>query len=749
MAAARLSRASLRDGLLIAAVVLIAHAPVLSGWLDADPLGPRSGLVTTVVPGPLRGSDTLDPNDGVISQALGHRAALDLLHLSPPWWDPFAATGQPLAGEAQSAALFPPTLLTALSGGQLYEHMLLELIAGLATWALLLRLEVRRSVAVGAGGAFALCGTFAWFGHAPVNPIACLPLVALGIEHASADAATGRPGGWGLLALAGALSLYAGFPEVAYIDALLGAAWAIWRVAALPRARRTALLGKLLTGALAAALLAAPALVPTLDFFTRATIPLHSTGYFGSVHLPASGLPQLLLPYVYGPLFAFSDPSWGNIGGYLTTSLLPFALIGVADCRRRGLAIALVTWLGLALARTYGVPGLGAVLGLLPGMSSVAFSRYVFAALALPVIVLAAVGLEAVLAGRVARSRLLSAGAGALALVAAAAIGARPLAARLGAAYTGSPDYWLAVGWGAVLCLAPVALATFAIGRSAPGGGRWLAGAVVALLVLDALVLFGVPELAAPRSVRVDTAPVRFLARHLGAARFVTLGPLQPNYGAYFGLAELNISDGAISSNFAGEVGRRLNPFVAPTLLVGRRGAVALLYSVPTVAEVLHQLAGYRQAAVRYVLVPRGAPPVPAGPLRLAAVTASTRIYMLGGAAPYLSAPGCRVLGASRTEVSLSCRRASTLIRRETAMPGWSAQVDGRRVAVRRDGLYQAVPVPSGRHRVRFGFAPPGLPLALAACLLGWVWVLGAAFSRRPRTRARRWTAGRRRSAGG
>ena len=52
----------------------------------------------------------IDPNVGFITQSLGHLAALDILHGHLPWWNYFEGLGQPLAGEMQSAALFPLTL---------------------------------------------------------------------------------------------------------------------------------------------------------------------------------------------------------------------------------------------------------------------------------------------------------------------------------------------------------------------------------------------------------------------------------------------------------------------------------------------------------------------------------------------------------------------------------------------------------------------------------------------------------------
>ena len=184
--------------LAIAAAVLVANLPYLLGIFDPNPLRFRSRLVTAITPGLLGGKPTIDPSYGFTSQAIGHRAALDVLHLHLPWWNPYEGTGMPLAGETQAAALFPPTLLTAFSNGQLYEHILLELIAGICTYLLLMRIGVARVAAVAGGIAFALCGKFAWFSDATVNPLPFLPMLLLGIEWAVAATRGGRPGGWRL-----------------------------------------------------------------------------------------------------------------------------------------------------------------------------------------------------------------------------------------------------------------------------------------------------------------------------------------------------------------------------------------------------------------------------------------------------------------------------------------------------------------------------------------------------------------------
>src|SRR5205823_10799913 len=90
------------------------------------------------------------------------------------------------------------------------------------------------------------------------------------------------------------------------------------------------------------------------------------------------------------------------------------------------------------------------------------------------------------------------------------------------------PYFAVSVAWAALIVLAAAAAAFI---RSAQARVRLLA----ALLALDAVALFVVPELSAPRQVSLDSSPVAYLRRHLGNSRFFTLGPLQPNYGSYFG----------------------------------------------------------------------------------------------------------------------------------------------------------------------------------------------------------------------
>src|SRR6185503_3609667 len=70
--------------------------------------------------------------------------------------------------------------------------------------------------------------------------------------------------------------------------------------------------------------------------------------------------------------------------------------------------------------------------------------------------------------------------------------------------------------------------------------GRAFPSALCAVLIADAALMAFIPTLANPRSGEVNRAAIGFLQANLGIQRFFTLGPIQPNYGAYYGIASIN-----------------------------------------------------------------------------------------------------------------------------------------------------------------------------------------------------------------
>jgi hypothetical protein len=720
--------------LAVVAAVVVAHLPFLLGFFDPNPLGVTSGLVSSAnySPGLLHGYATADPNYGFVSQALGHRASLDLLGGHLPWWNPYEGTGAPLAGETQSAALFPPTLLTRLGDGQVYEHMLLAIVAGLSTYLLLRRISVNRWASAAAAIAFALNGTFAWYYAPNVNPVAFLPLLLLGIELAYAASVAGRRGGWWVIAAAGALSVYAGFPEVAYIDGLLGLCWFAWRCGCVGRNRLIVLVRKGATGVIVGVLLSAPLLTASFGYFNQADLASHAgNGVSGTFHLPLQVLPELILPYIYGPIFSSSTPAYAWDGGYLSTSLLLFALIGLFSRGRRGLRLALLVWIVFALARIYGQPPLlGDVLGVVPGMSRVAFYRYAFASLEMAVVILAALGLDTVARGLHTRRWLLWIGLTSLVIVTLAVLAARRVSHEVEGGFRLHSYFGVsAVGATAIIIVG----VSVALVRNS--GIR--TSLVALLIVAEALVLFAIPEGSAPRHVKVDRAPVDFLQRHLGNSRVSTLGPLQPNYGSYFGIASLNVNDIPIPEAFSRYVHAHLDAVVQPHVFVGTYGGGRPTSAPSPEDELLKNLAGYRAAAVDYVLVPpTQALPETSTTFKLVFRSPTTRIYHLAGAASYFTATNrdCTVRAKGRQSVMLSCPASTVLVRRETDLPGWSVRVDGHPSRLHRfDDLFQAVNIQSGKHHVTFSYSPPHIRWGFLAFAAGCLWLVLAPIAARSR----------------
>ena len=106
----------------------------------------------------------------------------------------------------------------------------------------------------------------------------------------------------------------------------------------------------------------APILVAFADYEPH-TFTAQAADAFANAHQRHAALPQFILPYVYGPIFGFSDANgelsgiWGTVGGYLSISLVLFGLLGLCVPGRRGLKIVLGTRIVLALSKVYGARG--------------------------------------------------------------------------------------------------------------------------------------------------------------------------------------------------------------------------------------------------------------------------------------------------------------------------------------------------------------------------------------------------------
>ena len=197
-----------------------------------------------------------------------------------------------------------------------------------------------------------------------------------------------------------------------------------------------------------------------------------------------------------------------------------------------------------------------------------------------------------------------------------------------------------------------------------------------------------------------------------------------------------------VPSAFASYIHTHLDNVVDPMVFVGNSGGGRPMSAPSPVRELLRNLRGYRAAGVAYVLTPAGVKlPESRTSFTLAFRSPSTWVYRLAGTTPYftVSLPACAVEPKSRNSVLLSCPHPARLIRRETALRGWSAHIDGRPTPVQRiDGLFQVVTVSSGTHRIEFDYAPPYIRWGFGAFAAGCTWLLVAGSVTRTRS-IQRW----------
>jgi hypothetical protein len=724
----RLLRSRFGGPIIIIVAVLLANALYIVRFTNPNPINTQTGLL--ISQSKLRGGiNTIDPNDGTTTQALGHAAASQLLHGHLPWWNYDEQVGAPLAGDMQSAAFFPLTFVLALGSGLLYFHITLEIIAGIATYLLLIRLGLRKITAVTFGIIFALNGTFAWFGSPNFNPVAFLPLLILGIEVAYDKAVHKQKRGWLLIVIALAFSLYAGFPEVAYLDGLLAGLWAAVRLIQLRHGVWRTFLAKLLGGALVGLLIASPILIAFLGYLHHAYIGDHAT--LANAAAGYTGLPMLIFPYIFGTIGGYSsfDPSgtlpviWGNVGGYVTLPLIFFTLIGLFGKSWRFLKIFLAAWILIMIARAYGLPGLSHVLNLIPGLSKVAIYRYVQPSVEFAAVVLAAFGFEQVVLSKKNNWRHVYLTTACLVLLSGLLLAVANKQERL--LHTAPHHALILLGslaW-SVGCLTAIIV-------SLRGSLKYRKIICSVVLVADAMLMFATPQLSALRTAKIDTKPVAFLQSHLSSYRAFSLGPLQPNYGSYYGIASINTNNLPLSRNWTDYITRSLDPAANPAAFSGADPTKPGVVSPKD--AFLTNLDAYRYLGVKYLITSPhllSKTDVHTTDLKLVSTSPAGKIYELPDPQPYfeITKGACSITPLNKAKLTVHCNQPAQLLRRELYSPGWSAKADNLPLAVTRNGpLFQSVKIPHGNYTVYFNYLPPYMFIGLAMFTVGVLIVCAA-----------------------
>jgi hypothetical protein len=718
----------------IVLAVLVGNALYLLGVTNSNPISWTSGITQNTCLLSC-GRSSIDINVGTITQPLGHLAALDLWHGQWPWWNPFEGLGQPLAGEMQSAALFPLTALLIVPAGLLWVHVVLETLAGLSTYFLIRRLNLNRVTAIGAGVLFAFCGTFAWLANTVVEPLAFLPMLLLGIEIIFDRSSDRSQRGWYLAALALALSLYAGFPEVAYFDGLFCLGWAAVRLFSVPRSQRPRALRRLGLAGVTGVALSLPALVPFYDFLRSADVGGHST-VDGSWALSFKAVPMFFDPYIYGSIYENHRlfTVWGEIGGYFGAGACAVALVGVFGPYLRSLRMFLAGWILAGCLGTFKILGVRTLWNLIPFAKSASLPRYIMPSCELAIVLLAALGVLDLVSEHGSRKHLRRAtGLFAVILVACAIDGY-----RLDQGELHGTTNWVLF---AILNFVPVAvtLALLLIARSAPPVR--IQTLVVATLVAESLLWFMFPSLQAPSRVNVDQAPIQFLQQHQGEDRFVDLDVLYPNWGTQYQVFSLNAIDIPFPKNFELFIQRQLYPGLHPTDAFTYDGPKTVLTQEQELAQ---HLRAYEDASVKYLLAPRSltlSPSLTQQGLRAVFHDSQITVYELPATQPFFSVSnGCVVTSRTVDQATVRCARAgATLTRRELSMQGWSATVNGvpQRITTA-DDVYQRSTLPKGVSVVRYRFFPPEEFLAFAlAFIAGVFFLVSFAMERRVRRRTR------------
>jgi hypothetical protein len=713
--------------ILLCLVPLLAHLPELMGWVHTNPLLFSSQLVLHPDSGILPGKPFIDGSACSTTQTMGHLAAEDWLHGMLPWWNPYVGVGLPLASEMQPAAFFLPfILLLHFTAGVLLIRLAMQVLAGLACFGFLRQVGLARGPAVLGSVLFQLNGTFAWYGHAPLLPIAFLPLLLLGLERAHAQASADRRGGEAMIAIAIAFSLLAGHPETALMDGLLGLAWAMFRVLGLSRKTAVAFIGKTTVGGLIGLALAAPVLIPFLQDLRLETLGFH-------VHplqpaLQPRHLSAILFPNIYGPPWANFDKSfWAGFGGYIGAATAFLAALSLFQRNASANPLGNVRWLLAAwifvwLAASFHVPGLTEALLYIPGSSEVWISRYCMPSVEFACCVLAAFALDD--DARFPGGLLVG-----WPLVFLGAVSA--LALLLG--WDQVSASWQATDWGgwfaaiSVLWGGGAVLSLFLMLRQTdfPLRRYLIAGIVCA----DALGLFVPTTLTGLTNPKMLDAPIAYLRANLHLQRAVSVDRTLPyNVGALLGLGSLQYEYTPCPTNWGTFVQQKLDPSAWPSAFPGLPEPTESV-----VGAIIAHRATLEALAVRYVVAPSSiglfswASPQPSGcflptlsdradcldrernwarshiadnhyPVRVFH-EGGVDIFELPAAAPYAETSGgpCQLTVIDREHMHVSCAAPARLIRRELMFPGWTARVNGHSATIDTQGeIFQAVALPAG-----------------------------------------------------
>lgn len=628
-----------------------------------------------------------------------------------PLWNPYELAGTPLLANSQSAGFYPPHILIGLLhlGTPLgmvilaWGHLFW---AAAGTYLLCRRLGASRLGGFVAGASFELSVfVVAWTGlPSVIETVAWIPWVLAG----TLGLLIGRRRNLLLLAFASGMMILAGhlqFAAYGFLAAAVfggGMAWAM-RIA-------WARIGALALGLVAGGLLAAPQLLPVLNYGQyshRRNVPTPAgyEAYLGGAIKPFE-LANLANPYSLGsprtPVEIGPDQS---VGAYwppfvkqganfaesaVTLGPLLIGLLFLTPWRHRR------TWPLAAMGIVALLLALGTVLNwplyfLVPGWSSTGSPGRVICLFVLSVCVLASLGVTEEAASR--RTWAIWA----TALVPLICMGFARTAGPSQPALDSIARSALAAA--IPFTLAAAAVAGLAIAVAKVQRYRWVLG--VAPVVLAAgyggnLVITGPAIPIQPPASFSRTAIINgSWSLHLAAP---ALAP--PNTAYLLGLHELGGYDSLLHRDSKALLDRIDGQDAAPPANGN------MLFVKPTADWTKLIDAGVSDIWSRQPI-----PDHPADP------DGVTRVHLVGPG----RAGAAIIVAESFSGVTLRASGPGRLVLRDRNMPGWRASIDGKPTPVMGD-LWREVALPPGNHTVRFDYAAPGLIAGMA--LGGPAWVV-------------------------
>jgi hypothetical protein len=717
--------------ILILATVLVGLSPALR---PGTAIGPWDDLRAMMDGEPTpRAFDVLQMD--AVLQFYGWR---DLVFESwgrgePPFWNPYQLMGTPLLANSQSGGFYPFHILVGLLHVPTALGILLLAIAHLCIGGMGVRAFVHRlggsEIGAAVGGALFAASPFmlSWVGLASVVTTCCWIPWALAFTHDvfGEGRARFRSAVW--LGLSVAMMLLGGHLQFSAYGLMAVALFAVWQAVAVPRWTG---LGLAVAGCVVGGLLAAPQVLPVLEFsklghrqnkptedgyafYDRSAVaPIEAAGLVVPDLLGAPGRPAAIESDV--PVTSFW-PAYTKIGGNYAESAL---YLGPAVVLLLALALFRKGWREVGAVAAVGALGLLMALGtpvnrllyfLVPGWSSTgspgrAVVLFVIAACVLAGWAWPREGERTEMKGPLAV--LLLVGALGFALVALFAPGLATWNPNLQEVMHGAVQGNLAFA-GVVGLLSLVLTAVAGIGIARGGRAMPAVALVVAILLIAGprLVPSGKPLAREPGDPNSRTAFVNAdwqLLVGLPVVQPPNTATIQHKYdvAGYDSLmssetfAILNEINGRDSAPEANGNMTLVKPGFNP-LLLAQAGVTSVVSRSPSGETATVVLAGPGRASVD------GRP---------ATIASEGSMHLI----VHATGPG-------------------TLTIRDRNLPGWTAR-RGATVVSLGTGRWREIELPEGEHQVKLMYVPPGLTTGLGLFALGGLLsLLGLVLHRPPK----------------